>query len=147
MAGKSDTFESQLLGLIFAAKPISQLADNAASSAFTGLWFGLHTADPTDTGTQGTNETAYTGYTRIAVTRSTNGFVVSSNSGNVSPVSAITFPQATSTSTGTLTHFSVGLTSASTAGEILYAGTISPNINFGQNVTPSLTTSSSFTED
>ena len=147
MAGKSDSFESQLLGLIFTGASISQLAINASSSPLTALWFGLHTSDPGDSGTQGTNETAYTGYTRIAVTRTTNGFIVSSNSGNVSPAASVTFPQATSTSTGTLTHFSIGMTSASTSGEILYAGSISPTINFGQNVTPSLTSASSFTED
>lgn len=147
MAGKSDTFESQIMGLIFTGAAISQLALNASSSPLTALWFSLHTADPGDTGTQGTNETSYTGYTRIAVTRSTNGFIVSTGGGNVSPAASVTFPQATSTSTGTLTHFAIGFTSATTAGEILYAGSISPTINFGQNVTPSITTQSSFTED
>jgi len=63
------------------------------------------------------------------------------------PVANIDFPQNTSTSTGTFTHASIGVTSASTGAKIIAAGTISPNINFSQNVTPRLTTASSFTLD
>lgn len=145
MAGFSDTYEDYVLDLLLAAVPIPEIADNAASSASTELWVSLHTADPADTGTQGTNETSYTGYARTAVARTTGGWVVSS--GSASPVAAITFGQATSTSTGTLTHAAIGLTSSTTDGDIIASGTISPNINFSQNVTPSLTTGSSFTLD
>jgi len=142
---KGDTFENDLLKLIFNAVAISNLADNAASAPSTALWVSLHTADPGETGTQGTNETSYTGYARVSVARTTGGWVVTNNS--VSPVSVITYGTATSTSTGTLTHFGCGLSSASTGGKILYKGTVTPNINFGQNVVPRLTTGSSITED
>lgn len=144
---KGDVFEGDLLKLIFNAVTIANLADNAGASPLTGLAVALHTADPGETGTQGTNEVAYTGYTRVLTTRttSTGGWTVTANS--VSPVSAIPFPQATSTSTGTVTHFSVGATTVTTGGKIFYKGTVTPNINFGQNVTPSLTTGSSITED
>lgn len=145
MAGKSDTFENDLLKLIYNATAIANIADNAASSPLTALWAAFHTADPGETGTQGTNEGGYTQYARVSVARTTSGFVVTNNS--VSPVAAISAPQNTSTSTGTFTHFSVGVTSASTGGKILHFGTITPNINFSQNVTPSLTTGSSITED
>jgi len=145
MAGFGDTFENDLCKLIFNATAIANIADNAGSSPSTALWVSLHTADPGDTGTQGTNETSYTGYARVAVARTTGGWVVTNNS--VSPVSNITYGQATSTSTGTLTHAAIGLTSASTGGKIIAAGAISPNINFSQNVTPQLTTGSSFTLD
>ena len=141
----SDTFEDNILNLLLAAQAISQIADNAASSASTELWVSLHESDPGDTGTQGTGETSYTGYARVAVARTTGGWTVSS--GSASPVSAITFGQATSTSTGTLTYAAIGMTSASTGGDIIASGAISPNINFSQNVTPSLTTGSSFTLD
>jgi hypothetical protein len=93
----------------------------------------------------GTNEGGYAQYTRISVARTTGGWVVTNNS--VSPVANIDFPQNTSTSTGTFTHASIGVTSASTGAKIIAAGTISPNINFSQNVTPRLTTASSFTLD
>jgi hypothetical protein len=147
MSGKSDTFEDGVLQLLFNATAISQIADNAASSAATDLWVALHTADPTDSGTQGSNEASYTGYARVATTRSTStgGWTVSS--GVASPVSAITFGSATSTSTSTITHFSVGLTSDTTDGVMYYLGTVTPNINIGSGVTARLTTESSITED
>lgn len=145
MAGKSDTFENDWLKLIFNATAIANLADNAASSPSTALWLAMHTADPGDTGTQGTNEGGYSQYTRISVSRTTDGWVVTNNS--VSPVATVSFPQNTSTSTGTFTHASVGMTSASTGGKILYSGALSPTVNFSQNVTPQITTGSSITED
>ena len=145
MAGFADTFENDLCRLIFNGTAIGNIADNAASSPLTNLWMALHTADPGDTGTQGTNEGGYAQYTRISVARTTGGWVVTNNS--VSPVSNVDFPQNTSTSTGTFTHASIGVTSASTGGKVLVAGTISPNINYSQNVTPRLTTASSFTLD
>lgn len=142
---KANALETSVLNLILAAKAIANIADNAASSPFTDVWVALHTSDPGDAGTLGTNELAATGYTRIATTRSTAGWTVAS--GSASPVAAITFPTLTSTSTGTITHFSVGATSATTAGAIFYSGTVSPNINYQQNTQPVLTTGSSITED
>jgi hypothetical protein len=148
MAGFSDSFEIDLNKLIFNALAITNVADNAASAPLTNLWVALHTADPADTGTQGTNEGGYTAYTRISVARTTAGWVCStSGNGSVSPVANIDFPQVATTSTGTFTHASIGVTSASTSGKIIASGTISPNINFSQNVTPRLTTASSFTLD
>lgn len=145
MAGFGDTFENDLCKLIFNAVAIGNIADNAASSPLTNLWCALHTADPGETGTQGNSEGGYAQYARVSVARTTAGWVVTANS--VSPVSNIDFPQNTSTSTGTFTYASIGVTSASTASKILAFGTISPNINFSQNVTPRLTTASSFTLD
>jgi hypothetical protein len=142
---KGDTFENDVLRLLFNAVAIANVADNAASSPVTSLWTSLHTADPGETGTQGTSESAYAGYARVSVARTTAGWVVTNNS--VSPVSAITYPTATSTSTSTVTHFAVGLTSASTGGKILYKGTVTPNIAIQQNVVARLTTGSSITED
>lgn len=142
---KSNTFENDILALIFNGTAIGNIADNAGSSPLTQLWASLHTADPGEAGTQGTSEASFTGYTRIAVARSTAGFVVS---GNVaSPVSAINFPQATSTSTGTITHVGIGVSSASTSGKLLYSGTLAPNANYGQNVTISVSTGTQITED
>jgi len=147
MAGFSDTFETDLCKIIFNAVAIANIADNAAGSPLTNLWVALHTADPTDSGTQGNSEGGYTQYTRISVARTTGGWVVSTGGGNVSNVANVDFPQNTSTSTGTFTHASIGVTSSSTGSKIIAAGTISPSINFSQNVTPRLTTSSSFTLD
>jgi hypothetical protein len=147
---KGNTFERDLLQLLLNATPISQIADNASSSAAVDIWASLHSADPGETGTQGTNEVGYTGYTRIAVTRSTDGFSITTGGtagASAAPRSAISFPQNTSTSTGTISHFALGLSSGSTAGKLFYKGTVTPNISFAQNVTPRLTTASSFRED
>lgn len=140
---KSNTYEADLLSLLLQGVTITDLA--VASTNINSIWASLHTDDPGDTGTQGTNEANYSGYTRIAVTRSTAGFVVSG--GSASPVSAITFPEAASTTTMTLTHCAFGQASATTGGKIFYSGTISPNIAIGSGVTPRLTTQSSLTED
>jgi hypothetical protein len=43
---KGNTFENDLLKLIFNATAIANLADNASSSPFTNLYVSLHTSDP-----------------------------------------------------------------------------------------------------
>lgn len=143
---KSGTYENDLLSLLLTATAIANVASSTGTaSPITDIWASLHTADPTDAGTQGSGEANYSGYTRIAVTRSTAGFVVSS--GSASPVAAITFPEAASTTTMTLTHCAFGQASATTDGKIFYSGAISPNINVGLAVQPRLTTQSNLTED
>src|SRR4051794_26930841 len=90
---KGDTFENDLLKLIFNATAIANIADNAAASPLTNLYVSLHTADPGEGGSQTTSECNYTGYARQAVARTTGGFTVTANS--VSPVADVTFPNPT----------------------------------------------------
>ncbi len=143
MAGKSDTFENDLLKLIFNATAIANISDNAASSPLANLYVALHTGDPGDSGTQTTSEVAYTSYARAAVARTSGGWTVTGNS--VSPVATINFPACTG-STATATHFSVGVASSG-ASKILYAGALTPSISISTGVTPQLTTASTITED
>jgi hypothetical protein len=140
---KGNTFENDLLKLIFNATAIADIAENDASSPLTNLYVSLHTADPGEAGDQTTNECAYTSYARVAVARTTGGWTVTNNS--VSPVANIDFPAATGGSE-TATHWAVG-TASSGAGKLLYSGTISPNIAISSGVTPRLTTASTITED
>ena len=140
---KGDTFENDLLKLIFNATAIANMADNAAASPLTNLYVALHTADPGEAGSQTTSEIAYTSYARVAVARTTGGWTVTGNS--VSPAADITFPAGTGGS-GTATHWSVG-TASSGAGKILYKGAISPTIVCGNGITPRLTTATAITED
>mgnify|MGYP007079331019 CR=1 FL=1 len=140
---KGNTFENDLLKLIFNATAITGIADNAGSSPLTSLYVSLHTDDPGEAGDQATNEVSYTGYQRVAVARSGAGWTVTNNS--VSPASDITFPQCTGGS-ATATHFAVG-TAPSGAGKILYKGTVTPNISISNGVTPRLTTATAITED
>jgi hypothetical protein len=140
---KGNTFENDLLKLIFNATAIANIADNAAASPLTNLYVSLHTDDPGEAGDQTTNECAYTSYARVAVARSGAGWTVTNNS--VSPAAEISFPAATG-GTETATHWGVG-TASSGAGKLLYSGTVSPNISISSGVTPKLTTSTTVTED
>lgn len=140
---KGNTFENDLLLLIFNATAIANIADNASSSPLTNLYVSLHTGDPGEAGDQTTNECAYTSYARVAVARSGSGFTVTNNS--VSPAANIDFPACTG-GTETATHWAVGTASSST-GKILYKGSISPTISISSGVTPRLTTASTITED
>lgn len=141
---KGDTFENDLLKLIFNATAIANIADNAAASPLTNLQVALHTADPGEAGSQTTSEIAYTGYARVAVARTSGGWTVTGNS--VSPVSSITFGLMTAGAGGTATHASAG-TASSGAGKILYSGSLSPTINVVNGVTPQIATTSTITED
>lgn len=140
--GKNTTFSSGLLALIFNATSIAGVAQNNASSPLTNLYVALHTADPGATGNQSTSEATYTGYARVATSRSTAGWTVTSNS--VSPAGTISFP-ACSGGSNTITNFSIGSASSGT-GSIFYSGTVSPNISVVSGVTPQLTTASTVTE-
>lgn len=141
---KGDTFENDLLKLIFNATAIANIADNAATSPLTQLFVSLHTADPGEAGSQTTSETAYTGYARIAINRTSGGFTVTANS--VSPVANIDFGECTASPGGAITHFAVG-TATSGAGKLLYSGTVTPNITMAVGVIPRLKTTSTITED
>src|SRR5262245_33192625 len=140
---KGNTFENDLMKLIFNATAIANIADNAASSPLTNLYVSLHTADPGEAGDQTTSESAYTSYARVAVARTTGGWTVTNNS--VSPVANIDFPACTG-STSTITHFAVGTASSST-GKLLVSGTVTPNISVSSGVTPRLTTATAITVD
>lgn len=140
---KGDTFENDLLKLIFQATAIANIADNASSAPLTNLWLALHTADPGDAGSQTTSEATYGGYARKSVARTSGGWTVSTNSATLQAINA--FNPATSGS-NTITYFSVG-TASSGAGKILYKGPVTPNIAVSTGVTPRLTTATTITED
>lgn len=140
---KSDTFENDLLNLIFKGVAIANIADNASVSPLTSLYASLHTSDPGEAGTQTTNEANYTGYGRKAVARGA-GFTVTGNT--VTLAANITFDPCTA-GTNTITHFAIGVASSGSS-KILYSGTVSPNISVANGVTPIITTAgTSITED
>lgn len=141
---KGNTFEEDILRLIFNGTAIANLADNAASSPLTNLYLALHTADPGESGTQTTSEVSYTGYARVAVARTSGGWTVTANS--VSPTAAIEFGEMTSGTPGTATHASIG-TASSGAGKILYKGALSPSVAYNVGVVPRLRTTSTITEE
>ena len=103
------------------------IAQNAGAPA-TLIYMSLHNGTPGPTGSQTTNETAYTNYARIGIARTTGGWTVTTGSGttfsSVATAAITTF--ATCGVTGdTLTHFGLGL-SASGAGTLDYFGPLGP---------------------
>lgn len=149
MASKTDAFEYNFLRLTFNGVALTNIA---ATAGTTTIWIGYHTADPGDAGSTAA-EGGYAQYARVATDRSTGatGWAVTSGTSaalaSASPVSNIDAPQNTSTSTGTFSFMSVNPSSNSVGSAAFYIGSISPTINFSQNVTPRLTTASSITED
>jgi len=136
--------ENAILNLVFSATTWANYAVNATSSPETNIHTALMTADPTDTGTMSSSESAYTNYARVNVARST-GFSTSS-AGSVSPAAAINFASSGAAGT-TITHFAFGKTGGGTAA-ILWSGTVTPNIAIGASgITPQLTTATTVTLD
>lgn len=132
---KSNTFETDLLNLIFVNTDITLIGDAAGlqNSATAGsLYVSLHTADPDEAGTQATNETAYTNYARVAVARTVGGWTVSGNT--VSNAALVQFAQCGVTG-ATLTHFGVG-TDASGAGKLLYSGALTSSLAVSSGIQP-----------
>lgn len=129
---KGNTFENDLMLLLFNATAIANIADNAASSPLTNLYVSLHTADPGETGNQTTNEATYTSYARVAVARSGSGWTVTNN--QAVNAALVQFPQCTGGS-NTITHVAVG-TAASSTGKLLYKGALSASLAVSTGIQP-----------
>ena len=131
----SDTFESDLLKLVFQATAIANIADNAATSPLTNLYIALHTADPGETGTQTTSEATYTNYARVAVARTSGGFTLSGTSPTqVANAAIVAFPACGATG-NTVTYFSIGVASSG-ATKILVSGALSSSLIVNSGITP-----------
>ena len=132
---KSNTFENDLLLLIFNNTDITLIGDAAGlqnSAAAGSLYVSLHTSDPGEAGDQTTNETAYTNYVRVAVARSGAGWTVTGNA--VANAALVQFAQCGVTG-ATLTHFGVG-TDSSGAGKLLYSGALSASLGVSSGIQP-----------
>ena len=132
---KSNTFENDLLLLVFNNTDITLIGDAAGlqnSAAAGSLYVSLHTSDPGEAGDQTTNGTAYTDYARVAVARSGAGWTVTGNA--VANAALVQFPQCGVTG-ATLTHFGVG-TDSSGAGKLLYSGALSASLAVSSGIQP-----------
>ena len=141
---KGNTFENDLLKMIFNAAAIANICDNASSSPLTNLYLSLHSSDPGEAADQTTNEVAYTSYARKAVARTDAGFTVTNN--EVVLAANQDFVACDGATGATVTHFAIGTAETST-GKVLYKGTVTPNIVVSSGVTPRLTTGTKVTED
>lgn len=132
---KSNTFENQLLGLLFNNTDLPNIGDAAGlqnSAAAGSLYVALYTADPGEAGDATTNETAYTNYARVAVARTAGGWTVSGNA--VTNTAQVTFPQCGVTG-ATITYGAI-TTEASGASVILYSGALSSSLAVANQITP-----------
>jgi hypothetical protein len=121
----SNALENSILQHIFQNADIPNIGDATGlrgSPTAGSLYISLHTADPGEAGTQATNETAYTGYSRVVVVRSAVGFLVSG--ANVSNAGAVLFPVCAALPGAAVTHFGIG-TASSGAGVLLFSGPLS----------------------
>ena len=140
---KSAYLENAILNLLFSGTSITGLAEDQVTTPLTNLWVSLHKGTLDDASTAVTNECAYGDYAREALNRGTGW--TTSTTGSINPAANIDFTVASS-GTETVTHFAI-VDSASGAGNILYWGTVAPNISVVTGVTPRLTTATAITED
>lgn len=131
----SNGMEGALLNLIF------QNANTAIGIGLNGssvgsMYISLHTGDPTESGNQTSSEANYTGYSRVAVSRSGSGWTFNSASGSpyVGNATAITFPTCTGGSSN-ITYFGIGSDSTGT-GNLWFSGNTTSFLNISNNITP-----------
>lgn len=140
--GKGNNCSIGYLSLLFNATTFANIAVNATSAPLTNLYVSLHTADPTASGNQSSNEAAYTSYARVAVARTSSGWALTGES--ISPGADVVFPAATG-GTETETFFGVG-SASSGAGVLYYSGSLTPTIAVTSGVTPVVAAASTITE-
>lgn len=99
--------------------------------AATGsLYLALFTAAPSDSG--GGTEVSGNAYARQALSKATGTWTLgAAGSGNITNTGAITFPAATPSGWGTITHF--GLFDASTAGNLIVWGALTASKTVAAN--------------
>lgn len=127
--------EAALLDLVFLNTDWSNIGDAAGlqnSAAAGSFYISLHTADPTETGTQSTSEASYTGYARVAVNRTAGGWTRSTST--VSNTALVQFAQCTAGSS-TVTHFGIG-TDLSGAGNLVFKGALTASLSISAGIQP-----------
>jgi len=148
MSSKSTTWENALLLLVFNNTTFANVGDAGGLLKSVGdgnLYVSFHTADPGEGGTADTNETAYTGYARIAVPRTSAGWTITADS--CSPNGDKTAPECTASPGAALTHFAVSTgTDGAGVEDILYYGALTPNITMAVGVSPILDSTTTITE-
>lgn len=138
MGSATNTFETDLLELIFNNTDIANLGDAAGvqgSTAAGSLYICLFSSDPTDSGTV-TGEGGYTGYARVAVARTASGWTVSSNTAD--NTAAITFAECTAGS-ATMTHFGIALAGTASVTDLIFHGQLDSSLAVSTGIIPEFT--------
>lgn len=130
---KSTNTSNKFLALLYNATNWANVADNAGTSPLTDIYVSLHNSTPGSGDNQGTNETAYTNYLRVAVARSTSGFSAPASAATHN-AAAITFAQC-GVSGDTITHVALG-SDSSGAGHVFHYGALSAPLTVTSGVQP-----------
>ena len=125
--GKSNATALNVLQSVF-------LGTDPAFRSYGTLYISLHTSDPGVGGTQVTNETAYTSYTRQSVVQTSGGWTVSGTTS--SNVALITFPSCTGSAGSPITYVAIGQSTTGGAGQILYSGVLNQSLVIATGVAP-----------
>jgi len=162
MAGKDTWTAGSLLNLVFlnaawgGATAGTGIAVGATTNSAANFYISLHTNDPTvNGGGQNTNEVSYTGYARMTAARTAANWNLSNDATNHAAnitFNATTwnnvsnFGAMTAGTGGVVNFFCIGDASTGTNGHILYCGSLSPNINVQNGVTPILLNNTTIVE-
>ena|SRR6185312_8185167 len=134
-----NAWQSDILKLILENTNLANWGDATGlrgSTTAGSAFIALHTASPGAAGTQSTNEAAYTGYARVAISRASGSWTISgSTPTSISNAAAVTFPACTGGSE-TETFFSIGAASTG-AGEIFVFGALTSSLAVSSGITPS----------
>jgi hypothetical protein len=134
---KSTETCNNLLGLVFNGVTWEGVAENDTSGPLTNLYIALYTDNPGVGGNPTTNEVstgAYAGYQRVAVARTTGGWL-SPSSGVTKNTALKQFPECTGGTGCTISHVGIVTTSGG-AGSVLYAGELSNNRSVSAGIQP-----------
>ena len=133
----SNAFETELLDLIFNNAAVANIGDASGlqpSGAAGNLYVSLHTGDPGEAGNQGTNETVYTNYARVAVARTAGGWTISGNT--ATNAALIQFPQCGATG-ATITYVGIGVSpTAGDSGLLLFSGQLGSSLAVADLIQP-----------
>ena len=130
---KSTSACESILALIFNATTWDYFAENDSSSPSTNLYLSLHTATPGVGGAQTTDEADYTGYARLAVARTTAGWIAPT--GSATENTALAQFVECSGGSNVITHVAIGR-DASGAGLVLYAGALTAPRTISSGIQP-----------
>jgi hypothetical protein len=130
---KSTTHSNDLLGLVFRAAAIADLAENDASSPVTSLYVRLHTGAIAAGDPGNTNEATYGAYAALAILRNGTGWTVPSG-GSLSNAALAQFVECSS---GSNVITTVSINKAATgAGPCLYSGALAASRTISAGIQP-----------
>jgi len=136
---KGTTFSNDLVGLTFNGTAIADIAENDTSAPLTDLYLALHTTTPGAGGNQTTGEVNYTNYARVALARTTAGWVAPT-AGVTSNTALAQFP--TCGVTGATANFvSIGTVAYPGTGKVLYFGALNSPLAIANLITPQFSAS------